>query len=252
MTKGQRIIVTGAAGGIGAAAARTLAADGARVAAITHTSPLPADVAEAGDVTEHSCDIADRDAVMATFSAVAENLGGLDGLVHAAAADSFGPAADIDEAQLDHALAVNVKGTVWTNQAAFTHLRDSGGGAIINFVSLASVRGLPGMSPYAAAKGAVGAWTRTVSAEWGEHGVRVNALCPSMLTRMAQTYRASLTPEQLEAHRAELASVIHLGGEMGDPVRDCAPVIEFLLGDGGRFVTGQTIPVDGGWVKVGS
>jgi 3-oxoacyl-[acyl-carrier protein] reductase len=108
------------------------------------------------------------------------------------------------------------------------------------------------MAHYAASKGAVGAWTRVAAAEWGSRGVRVNAVAPVMMTRMAKAYRSGMDDEALSAYRESLKEIIHIDGEFGDPGRDLAPVILFLASPASRYVTGQTIPVDGGWVKVGS
>src|SRR3546814_15065136 len=105
---------------------------------------------------------------------------------------------------------------------------------------------------YAASKGAVLAGTRSLAAAWGRYGITVNAVCPVIRTPMYETTRKAMTHEQLERHDASLAVTIPLGGQFGDPARDCAPVVVFLGGDGARFVTGQTHAVDGGVLKVRS
>lgn len=140
---------------------------------------------------------------------------------------------------------VNARGTLHTNQAAFPHLREHGG-RILNFASAAGVMGLPGCAHYSAAKAAVLGWSRTIAKEWAGYGITVNALAPGMWTPMYEAHRARLDAQQLKAHDEMMARAIPLGGRLGDPDRDMAPVLVFLLSDGARFITGQTLAVDGG------
>jgi NAD(P)-dependent dehydrogenase (short-subunit alcohol dehydrogenase family) len=253
MGHATRVVVTGAAGGAGSAAVEVFAEDGADVAAIVHSARLDDRVSAAANVTEYVCDVSDRDAVHATFDRIATDLGGIDALVHTAAIESYAPASDIESDQLARMLMVNVGGTVFTNQAAHRHMRAGGGGSIINFHSLTAIRGFGLLAHYAASKGAVGAWTRVAAVEWGADNVRVNAIAPVMLTSMSKNYRATLSPEELEGFMESMRQVIHLkDGEYGDPKQDIAPVLRFLASDDARYITGQTIAVDGGWVKLGS
>jgi NAD(P)-dependent dehydrogenase (short-subunit alcohol dehydrogenase family) len=245
----QRIAVTGAAGGAGLALVEAFLEAGAQIAAVTHTDRLPPRFIAEG-VKEYRCDIRDRSSVVDTFDAIAIDLGGLDALVHTAAVESYCSADSLREDDVSFVLDVNVKGTIWTNQAAFTHL--GSGGSITNFVSIAGIRGIPGMAHYAASKAAVGAWTRCAATEWGSRGVRVNAVAPVMMTRMAQAYRSNMSETELDAYRESLKDIIHIDGEFGDPLRDIAPVVQFLTSSGARFITGQTISIDGGWMKLGS
>jgi 3-oxoacyl-[acyl-carrier protein] reductase len=253
MANAKRVVVTGAAGGAGSAAVELFAQDGASVAAVLHSAPLADAVKAAGDVREYTCDVADRDAVHATFDRVAGDLGGIDALIHTAAIESYVPAADITAEELTPVLAVNVGGTIYTNQAAHRHMKAGGGGSIVNFHSLSAIRGFGMLGHYAASKGAVGSWTRAAAVEWGADNVRVNAIAPVMLTSMSKNYRSTLSPEELEAFMESMRQVIHLkDGEYGDPKEDIGPVLRFLAGDDSRYMTGQTISVDGGWVKLGS
>jgi NAD(P)-dependent dehydrogenase (short-subunit alcohol dehydrogenase family) len=244
---GKRIIVTGGSGGIGGAAVRALAAAGARVACTYHANPpqLPEGVLVA------PCDIADQRSVSEAFDAFVAELGGLDGLIHAAGVHGSCPADQLDEQAWDRMFARNGKGTLFTNQAAFRHLQE-GGGSIVNMGSVEGVRGFAGNALYAATRGAVMAWTRSVALEWGHWGVRVNAVAPVIETQIVQRMRESLDEPSRAMMDEGLRALIPLGGKMGDPDRDLAPVLIFLMSDSSRFMTGQTIPVDGGFMMVGS
>ncbi len=249
--QGRRIIVTGAAGGIGASAVRALAGAGAHIAALDVSDEAGRAVAtEAtrngpGRADYFRCDIRHRDAVASVFAAAVGMLGGLDALVNVAGAERAAPAEDIAEADWDLMFDVNARGTFHTNQAAFPHLRERGG-RILNFGSAAGVMGLPGCAHYSAAKAAVLGWTRTIAKEWARFGIGVNALAPGMWTPMYEAHRARMTPGELKAHDSMMARAIPLGGRLGDPDRDMAPMLVFLLSDGARFITGQTLAVDGG------
>jgi NAD(P)-dependent dehydrogenase (short-subunit alcohol dehydrogenase family) len=195
------------------------------------------------------CDVASKESVDAAFTRAAELLAGLDVLVHAAGIAPGRPAAEMPADEWDRVLDVNARGTFLTNQAAFRLMSDRGG-RIINFASGAGAKGYPGKAHYAASKGAVLAWTRTVAAEWGRFGITVNALAPAIATPMYAATRAAMRPEQLVAHDAQLALQMPIDGALGDIERDLVPVLRFLAGPGSRFVTGQTIAVDGGMLMV--
>lgn len=244
---GKRIIVTGGSGGIGAAAVRALAAAGAKVAC-TYNSTTP-DVPE-GVIVER-CDITDRASVDRVFDGFADRLGGLDGLIHAAGLHGHCVAAEVDDADWDRIFDANVKGTLYANQAAFRHLRDYGG-SIVNMGSVEGVRGMAGGAHYAASRGAVMAWTRSAALEWGKLGIRVNAAAPVINTQIFQKMRTHMDEATLAAVDAQLRAQIPIGGVMGDADEDMAPVLLFLVSDASRFITGQTIPVDGGLMMVGS
>jgi NAD(P)-dependent dehydrogenase (short-subunit alcohol dehydrogenase family) len=249
---GRRIIVTGGASGIGAATAAAYAREGARVVVLDVDDASGERVAaEIGPAARYQhCDVADRAAVIVAFEQAAGWLGGVDVLAHAAGVERAAAAEDITEADWDLVLGVNAKGTVFTNQAAFRYLRDRGG-RIINFGSAAALRGQRGGAHYAAAKAAVLAWTRTVAQEWARYAITVNAVLPAMWTPMYEAYRARLSAEELAMHDLGLRHAIPLGGRLGDPARDLAPLMVFLAGDGARFITGQAFCVDGGMVMLG-
>ena len=146
--------------------------------------------------------------------------------------------------------AVNVRGTMLTNQVAHRYMTVSGGGSIINFGSISGQRPEPSAAAYSAAKGAVHSWTRTAAGTWGKDNIRVNAILPAMATPMYLEARARATPEQNTASYWRNQASIAMGGEYGDPDRDLGPVMVFLASDASRFITGQLIPVDGGQTSV--
>jgi 2-hydroxycyclohexanecarboxyl-CoA dehydrogenase len=248
---GKRLIVTGTAGGIGASVLRGLVAAGAQVAAMDVNDAAGreeagrADAVGPGAARYFHCDVRLRAEVDAAFGAATAWLGGLDGLVNIAGVERAAPAESILDADWDLMFDVNARGTMNTNQAAFPHLREHGG-RILNFGSAAGVMGLPGCAHYSAAKAAVLGWTRTVAKEWGRHGISVNAAAPGMWTPMYEAHRARMDAPALAAHDAMMAGLIPLGGRLGDPDRDMTPFVVFMMSDGARFITGQTLAVDGG------
>lgn len=252
---GIRTLVTGGASGMGAGIVRAFAAAGADVVSCDVQVRPAVEIAEKataegpGRADFVECDVTRPDSVEAAFTRAAELLGGLDVLVHAAGIAPGAPAETIAVQDWDRVLEVNAKGTFLTNQAAFGHLRENGG-RILNFASAAGVIGLPNKAHYAASKGAVLAWTRTVAQEWGGLGITVNAIAPAISTPMYATTRASLTPEQLAAHDAQIKSLMPIDGRLGDVDRDLVPLLSFLAGPGSRFITGQVFAVDGGMLMV--
>jgi NAD(P)-dependent dehydrogenase (short-subunit alcohol dehydrogenase family) len=247
---GKKIIVTGGARGIGAAVVSAYVEQGAHVISLDIGNRIDVEDEQGpGWAFHRHCDIADNLSVDEAFAWAAERLGGLDVLVHAAGIAPNAMAQEIELDQWEQVFAVNARGTFLTNRAAHALMKNSGG-RIINFASAAGVIGQPGKAHYAASKGAVLAWTRTVAREWGPLGITVNAIAPAMWTPMYDATRASMNPEQLQQHDAFMAAHIPLGGRLGDPRNDLAPMLVFLAGDGSRFITGQTLPVDGGMLML--
>jgi NAD(P)-dependent dehydrogenase (short-subunit alcohol dehydrogenase family) len=247
---GKRIIITGAASGMGAAMVTAFADAGANVVGFyRHRTPdeirRQLGRATLPQVQFLQCDVASRQEVTAAIPHAVALLGGLDVLVNAAGIAPGAPAEEITEAAWEEVFAVNARGTFLTNQAVFPYLR-AAGGKIINFASATGVNGQAGKAHYAASKGAVLAWTRSIAREWGKYGIAVNAIAPAIWTPMYDTTRAGMTPAQLANHDAEMAKMIPLGGKLGDPQRDFTAYMTFLAGDGANFITGQTIKIDGG------
>jgi 3-oxoacyl-[acyl-carrier protein] reductase len=247
--QGRKILVTGAATGIGAAAVRVLTEAGAAVAATYHQTPPPADLA----ATWLQCDARDGDAVTAMVQQAAEQLRGLDVLVNAAGLWQAGIPGYIDADQISFLLDTNIKTTILTNQAAYAVMKDQDpkGGRIINFGSSEAVMGSPISAVYAATKGAVQAWTRSAAKAWAADHVTVNALAPAVQTPGADRLREFLGPQAAALIDQQMKMMIPLGGALGEPARDVGPMLVFLAGPGSGFITGQLLAVDGGLMMVG-
>lgn len=247
--EGRRILVTGAASGIGAAAVRVLAREGAAVAAVHRLTSPPDDLR--GLAHWVKADMTVREEVFAATDAAASALGGLDVLVHAAGAWAGATPDGLDEAELDRQLATNVKATVFANQAAYAHLRTRGG-AILNFGSSEGVTGNPIAAAYSMTKAAVHGWTRAAARAWAKDRVTVNALAPAVETRGAERFKAFVGPEAAAMVDEATARLIPLGGKLGDPVSDLGPVLVFLASKDAHFITGQLLAIDGGLVMLGA
>lgn len=244
--QGRRILVTGGATGIGAAAVQVFADAGAHVVATYHQTQPP----EIAAVSWLQCDVRDSLAVDAMVDEALRILGGLDVLLHAAGLWQAGIPGQITGDQIDFLVDTNFKATIFTNQAAYRVMRESGG-RIINFGSGEAVMGSPLSALYAATKGAVQAWTRSIARAWASDNITAVALAPAMETAGADRLRDFLGPEMAELIDKEIKATIPLGGALGDPARDLGPVLVFLAGEGSRFITGQLIAVDGGMVMLG-
>ena len=243
----RRILVTGGATGIGAAAVAVLTKAGARVVATHHKSPPPDDLV----ATWLQCDVRDADAVSAMVRRAAEHLGGLDVLVNAAGLWQAGVPGYISADEISFLLDTNVKATILTNQAVYAVMKGENGGRIINFGSSEAVMGSPISAVYAATKGAVAAWTRSAARAWAADNVTVNALAPAVQTPGADRLRDFLGPEAAALIDQQMKMMIPLGGALGDPARDVGPILIFLAGSGSGFITGQLLAVDGGLIMVG-
>jgi len=247
-TDRRRILVTGGATGIGAAAVQVLSEAGAAVVATYHQTTPP----DRAGVSWVQCDVRDSSAVDDMVSGVAETLGGLDVLLHAAGLWQPGIPGQITGEDIDFLVDTNLKATIFTNQAAYAVMRKDGGGRIINFGSGEAVMGSPISAVYAATKGAVSAWTRSIAKAWAAEGVTAVALAPAVQTPGADRLREFLGPEMSELIDQQIKATIPLGGALGDPVKDLGPTLVFLCSEGSRFINGQLIAVDGGLVMLGA
>jgi len=237
-------LVTGGTGGMGRVIASRLAADGYDVA-IAYTGSIDLADATVGEIKEHgrlgaafAADVADEEAVSALFGAVDDRFGHLDVVVHTAGINHPAALADLDLADFDAIHRINVRGTFVVNQQAARRIRP--GGSIVN-VSTSMVRfAPPGLSAYAASKAAVDALTRILAKELRGRDITVNAVAPGPTATAA--FLASTSAQE----REELAALPPLG-RLGRP-DDVAGLVSFLAGPAGRWVNGQVIYANGGFV----
>ncbi len=246
---GQVVIVTGGTRGIGLGLARVLARAGVKLVVTgrkrERLERVGAELLALGAECEAlQADHADSASSRAVVARAVERYGRIDGLV--ANAQSFRPVtplAEVSESDFELVLDTGPKGTLWLMQAVLPHMRARGRGRIVTFGSAMGQTGAPGYGPYSAAKEAVRSLTRTAAREWGRFGITVNCVCPASVAHR-------LPPEGDTARERAFAAMYaeHPLGRDGDPERDIAPAIAFLLSDASQYVTGQTLMVDGGGI----
>ena len=242
---GKRLIVVGAATGIGLAVAGAFATEGAKVviADISETAGRKAAAAIGENVRFLPCDVASEDSVRETIEAAVAWLGGLDGLVNNAGLQMAGAIESFDTARWDALMAVNVRGVFLATKYAIPHLIAAGKGSIVNTSSLAGKRGGPGISAYAASKGAVMAFTTASALELASHNIRVNSVCPGFIdTPFNQPAIDFMGGRE---RQAELVKIMVPLGRQSTP-EEIAPLYVFLVSDESSYVTAQALSVDGG------
>jgi 3-oxoacyl-[acyl-carrier protein] reductase len=241
-------IVTGAAGGIGAATARALAARGARVA-VADLRPAAAEEAatllrgEGFDVEPVSVDVGNEPSVRAMVDIVLRRWGRIDILINNAGVESSKPFLEITLEEYERVIRVNTTGVWLCCQAVIPSMLRQGSGCIVNVSSVAGQRGggLLGTSAYSTSKGAVIAMTKALAREFAKSGIRVNAVSPSLtMTDLAQRQLDRLAPGTLD--RVIAMTPI---GRVGQ-AEEIAAVIAFLTSDEASFVAGHVLNVDGG------
>jgi NAD(P)-dependent dehydrogenase (short-subunit alcohol dehydrogenase family) len=236
-------IVTGGGDGIGRAIARAFGAHGAKVLIAEIDEAKGAAVARelGGAALSVRTDVAVKADVLAMVDAAREAWGTVDILVNNAwGGGRLGRVEHKTDELFDHGFHVGFYGPMWAMQAAFPTMRSQGYGRIVNLCSLNGVNAHVGTAEYNAAKEALRALTRTAAREWAPHGIVVNAICPGAKTAAARAVFAE-HPE-LEA----MADASNPMGRLGDPDADIAPVAVFLASDDARYLTGNTLFVDGG------
>lgn len=237
---GKCILVTGASSGLGAHMAAMLAANGARVvAAARRVGALEALAAAAdGRITPIAMDVSDPDSVEQGVAKAATAMGRLDGLVNNAGVAWSGRAIEMPDADWQRVIDTNLTGVFRVARTVARVMVGQGGGAIVNTASILGFGTGAGVAAYAASKAAVVHLTRSLALEWARHDIRVNAIAPGYFpTEMNDAFLASPEGEALRK---------------GIPMRrfgryeDLDGPLELLLSDKGAYITGVTLPVDGG------
>ena len=238
---GKVALVTGAGAGIGEGIARRFADEGAHVVVAERDADSGAAIAEAVGGVFISTDVTVRDQVENAVATAVSEYGSIDIVVNNAwGGGALGRVENKTDEQLAHGIAVGYYGPYWAMRAAFPHMKERGWGRVVNLCSLNGVNAHIGSLEYNAAKEALRTLTRTAAREWAPTGVTVNALCPA--AKSQAFFRAIGDYPELEA----MADAANPMGRMGDPYDDIAPVAVFLAGEGSRYLTGNTLFVDGG------
>lgn len=243
---GKRVLITAGAGGIGLAAARAFAAEGAKVM-VCDVDPAALDKAAAEGFLAEPCDVSDRGQVERLFQALDARLGGLDILVNSAGIS--GPTAAVEELDpdgWDRTLAVNITGMFNVTRLAVPRLKAGRDPAIVNMSSGAGRAGFPKRTPYVASKWAVVGFTKTISRELGPFGVRVNVVLPGPVSGeradrviAAKARAAGVEPEAILEAMLQTQSI----KRMATP-EHVASTIVFLCSDAAGDISGESVSID--------
>lgn len=242
-------LVTGGAGGIGAATAKRLSEEGARLVIVDLDGAGAAQQAASlpGDAISVDADVSDPAAVARAFAAGVERFGRVD-LIHnnAGATGPAKPLVEIEPEEFDGVVAVNVRGVFLVLRAAFAQFgRQGDGGAIVNTASTAGLRGYRMRAPYVATKHAVVGITKVAALEGAASGIRVNAVCPGPIeTQFIARVAEAWGDGDVEKGRAEMSASVPLA-RLGQP-DEVAGLVAWLLSDEAPYVTGAIVPIDGG------
>jgi NAD(P)-dependent dehydrogenase (short-subunit alcohol dehydrogenase family) len=243
--RGKVAIATGGAGGIGRGIVDAFVREGARVLFVdVNRAAGEQAAAELGDAARFlHRDVSEPGAAAEVAAAAVREFGGVHVLVNVAQTSRQAPLVEHTQEMFDLAFNSGFFATVRLMQACYPHLRETKG-SVINFGSGAGIEGGPTQGSYAAAKEAIRGLSRVAANEWAADGIRVNVLSPIAATPgVLQWSQSDPTGYAAMVRRIPL-------GRLGDPASDIAPVAVFLASDDSRYVTGQTLMVDGGAVKV--
>ena len=244
----KTVVVTGGGGGIGGATCRRFSSEGARVAVFDLNLEAAEEVAAAirtggGTAAAIRCDITDRTSVDASVAAAESKLGPIDVLVNNAGWDIFRPFIKTEPAQWEKLVAINLIGALHMHHAVLPGMVARKSGRIVNISSDAARVGSSGEAVYAACKGGIVAFSKTIAREHARHGINVNVVCPGPTdTALFADYKEGAgNPEKLEeAFRRSIPL-----GRIGQP-DDLPGAILFFASDDASYVTGQVLSVSGG------
>jgi NAD(P)-dependent dehydrogenase (short-subunit alcohol dehydrogenase family) len=239
----RTVLVTGSSTGIGRKLAVNLAGQGARVVVNGRSAerliPVTAEIeASGGEVLSVEADVRDPEAVDALLHQTLERFGSLDGVVHSAGGTYNSAAEDISPHGWDTVISENLSAAFFIARAAFPHLRDRQSCGIVFVGSIAGLEPGPGHVHYSVAKAGVVHLTRVLAYEWGKYQVRVNCICPGVISTPISAFVGD--PEKEERWRRRVPLRV-----LGDP-DDIVDMTLVLLGPGSRYTTGAVIRIDGG------
>ncbi len=249
--EGKCAIITGAGQGVGRGIALALAKAGADVAVTGRTEAKLLDVcgeieAAGGRAVPLTCDVSSLEQIKATVEKAAAALGGLDIVVNNAYDGAFGPLEHVDDAGFQKGFIAGPFATFRFMKASLPFLRARGGGSIINLATSAAVRwDMSNYGAYGAAKEAVRVLTRTAAAEWGPENIRVNTVCPLANSPALNGWTKAYPDEA-----AAFFKTVPLR-RIGDCEQDIGKAVVFLCSPDAAYLTGATIPLDGGQARFG-
>jgi len=243
---GRVAVVTGAASGIGGACALRFAREGARIAALDVATPAAdhrdALAKAASDVLWAEVEVRDEASIERAIGEVLARFGRIDALVNAAGVSGFGAVDELDAAEWDRVVGINLRGTYLVSKHAVRAMKRQRAGSIVNLASIEGLEGMQGQAAYNASKGGVVLLTRNMAIDFGGFGVRVNCLCPGFIeTPMTNVLKAP----GLEGIRQQFID-LHMLKRPGRP-EEVAACALFLCSDDASFVTGHALVVDGGF-----
>jgi 2-hydroxycyclohexanecarboxyl-CoA dehydrogenase len=242
--EGKIALVTGGASGIGAATARRLAAEGARVGIGDVNEEGARAVASELDGLAHVLDVTDVESVNAAVAAVQDALGPIDVLVNNAGTDLFSFFVKTDPGLWDFVLGVNLRGTLAVTHAVLPGMQERRQGAIVNVSSEAGRVGSQGSAVYSAAKAGVIGFTKAIAREAARYRVRVNAVAPGPIETPLLNAAPVVYGEVGERLKQGMIDATQLG-RAGEP-EEVAAAIAFLASEDASYITGQTLNVSGG------
>lgn len=247
-------IVTGGGSGIGRAISETFANAGAAVAIFdldeaAATETVAAIAAAGGKAAFFRCDVSDSASVKTAVEGAVSAFGNPGILVNNAGIANIGTATNTSESDFDRVMRVNVKGVYLCLQSVIPLMIEAGGGVVLNMSSIAAITGLKDRFAYSASKGAVHTMTLSIAADYLQHGIRCNAICPARVhTPFVDGYLAKNYPDNREEMFEKLSKVQPIG-RMARP-EEIAKLALYLCSDDASYITAQTYNIDGGYMNL--